>query len=331
MNTRKKAIVYVGVDISKDTFNSAIGKRDGIHTNSTDGFIAFCADLRRVKGVPHVVFEHTGRYSRPLRDFLTENKMGFTLVDPKQARNFVKGDKEAKRLAKTDKIDARMLALMGIRQNLEQTGAADKAQERIIEWQNQRKALVESCSRLKTLRESLADQELLRFNADAIAGLEEAVETCDARIAELIKESPVRSGLVNALMAVHGVGSIVATTLVASIPELGKVNRAKIAAIVGVAPKVAESGKRKAQGAMLHHRRQGISQEDALPGDAGRMPGCSRRPRPLLRKPPRPRQMQEVGHGRLHAQTHHPPQHHRQILPRHIKSLSRMIFYLKIA
>ena len=247
MNTRKKAIVYVGVDISKDTFNSAIGKRDGIHTNSTDGFIAFCADLRRVKGVPHVVFEHTGRYSRPLRDFLTENKMGFTLVDPKQARNFVKGDKEAKRLAKTDKIDARMLALMGIRQNLEQTGAADKAQERIIEWQNQRKALVESCSRLKTLRESLADQELLRFNADAIAELGKAIETCDARIAELIKESPVRSGLVNALMAVHGVGSIVATTLVASIPELGKVNRAKIAAIVGVAPKVAESGKRKGQ------------------------------------------------------------------------------------
>lgn len=247
MNTRKKAIVYVGVDISKDTFNSAIGKRDNIHPNDKDGFVAFCADLRKAKGVPHVVFEHTGRYSRPLRDFLTENNIRFTLVDPKQARSFANGDKEAKRLAKTDKIDARMLALMGVRQNLEQSGAADKEQERIIEWQNMRRAFVETCSRFKTLRESLVDRELLELNAAEIARLEESIKACDARIAELIKADPVRSGLVNALMTVHGVGPIVATTLVATVPELGRVSREKITAIVGLAPKVAESGKRKGQ------------------------------------------------------------------------------------
>lgn len=75
MNIRKKAIVYVGVDISKGTFNSAIGKRDGIHPNNTDGFIAFLANIGRLMhqrrprpasdaGLPHTRDSTRSRSSR---------------------------------------------------------------------------------------------------------------------------------------------------------------------------------------------------------------------------------------------------------------------------
>lgn len=186
-----------------------------------------------------VVFEATSGCDGPLIEILAARGLRFARVNPRQAREFARA---LGVLAKTDKVDARVLAEMGARLPLETTVPPDPARVRLADFLRRRKQLVEARKAEKNRRHGAGQPEILRDIESMIAILDRRVEKLDRRIAALIDESPDLAARADLLRAVPGVGPTVLATLLGELPELGRLDRRRIASLAGLAPHARESG-----------------------------------------------------------------------------------------
>ncbi len=199
------------------------------------------------------VFEATSGCDDTLRQLLTQAKVPFARVNPRRAREFAKA---AGVLAKTDRVDARMLAELGLRLELVPTVEPSAERRALSELVARRGQLVEEIVREKN-RLRLARSRTVRRDIEShVRLLEGRRDKIERAILELVRGSAELAHGAARLRAIPGVGLIVAATLLAELPELGARDRRAIAALAGLAPLANDSGRSKGKRRIWGGRRK---------------------------------------------------------------------------
>ena len=230
---------FVGIDVAKARLDVAVRPADEAWAAPNDeaGIDAVVARLRPLAPAL-VVLEATGGLEVPLAAALAAAALPAAVVTPRQVRDFAKA---VGQLAKTDALDARLLARFAAAVRPPVRPVPDAAAQALA-------ALL--ARRRQTIAMLVAEQQRLGTALPTvrprverhIAWLREELADVDAELARAIRASPAWREADDLLRSVPGVGPVLATTLVADLPELGRLDRKAIAALVGVAPLACESG-----------------------------------------------------------------------------------------
>jgi transposase len=248
---------YLGIDVSKDRLDLVLlpeGRSWSVPNDplQADGLIASLQDVPPAL----IVLEATGGLERPVAAALAGSGLSVAIVNPRQVRDFAKA---LGRLAKTDRIDARMLAEFAERVRPEPRALPSEEAELLEALVLRRRQLVEMLSAERARRTSTRAAKLQRDLDRHIAWLEKRLKALDGELSQAVRRSPIWRAKDDLLQSVPGVGKTVSRTLLASLPELGTLNRKEIAALVGVAPFNCDSGqmrgKRRIWGGRAHVRR----------------------------------------------------------------------------
>jgi len=241
---------YVGIDVGKHRIEIHI-RPDGIafgcdtDAKSLDNLVSRLKPLR-----PKVIaLEATGGYEAIIAAALSNAGLPVAIVNPRQTRQFAGA---LGRLAKTDRIDASVIAQFAEMTKLEPKPPADAQRIELRALLARRTQLVEMAKSEKQ-REARAENALTRRScAKVTRQLLAEIARVERAIGKLIDASPIFQGKETLLKTIPGVGDVVARTFIAELPELGTVDRHQIAALVGVAPINRDSGqwrgKRKIKG-----------------------------------------------------------------------------------
>lgn len=231
--------VFVGVDVAKDWLDVHHPDR-GAHRidNAPARVRTFAADCAK-KGA-WVIFEASGGYDRLLREALEAANVRFSRVNPRQARDFARAMGV---IGKTDKVDARMLSEFGARLRPAPTSPVAASRRALQAQVTRRRQLVELRKQEATRLQQTADADA-RSDIRSLAVLDRRIAKVEARMTALIAADPELAGTARRLETVPGVGRIVAATLMSELPELGQLDRRRIAALAGLAPIARDSGKR---------------------------------------------------------------------------------------
>jgi transposase len=235
--------VNVGLDVGKDVIVGAIAGdgRTWSEPNDVAGHAALVARLRAGSPV-RIVVEATGGYEKPLVGALGAAKLPVVVVNARQVRDFARATGQ---LAKTDAIDAQLLARFAERIQPAIRPLADATQEQLDMLVLRRRQLIEMLV-MERLRHGQAAGRLRRPVRAALGKhirfLERELASTDAALGELIEASPVWRVKDELLRSVPGVGPATSQTLLAELPELGTLSRRAVGKLVGLAPLNADSG-----------------------------------------------------------------------------------------
>ncbi len=236
--------VFVGIDVSKATLDVAVRPTGETWTsaNASDGIDALVARIAALTPAL-VVMEATGRYEAPCAAALASAGVPVAVVNPRQVRDFAKS---TGRLAKTDALDAAILALFADRVRPEPRPLPDAESEASAALLSRRRQLITMVVAEKN-RAHVAAPSVMKSVAKHVQWLEKELASLDDSLIAAIRESTVWRAKDDLLRAIPGVGRVLATTLLADLPELGRLSRREIAALVGVAPMNRDSGSFRGQ------------------------------------------------------------------------------------
>jgi len=231
----------VGIDVSKEKLDVAIGSSGEVWpvTNDEAGHAELRARLAAASA-RLVVLEASGGYEAIVAGTLWDAGFQVAVVNPRQVRDFARG---MGKLAKTDQIDARVLALFGEKVPLEVRAPVDAEAKELQGMVLRRRQLVEMLTMERNRRGLVAAGRARKSLDKHIAWLEEAVRRATDDIDQTVRKSPLWREQEDLLRSFKGIGPVSARTILVELPELGKLNRRKIAALVGVAPFNRDSGK----------------------------------------------------------------------------------------
>jgi transposase len=231
---------HVGIDVSKRRLD-VCPMPDGeafVVANDQRGIDELLSRLEELR--PElVVLEATGRYERPAAAAVAARGIPVAVVNPRQARDFAKA---TGRLAKTDRIDAEVLARFAAAVELRPSVLPDEESSALQAILARRRQLVEMLvaenNRLKMAPEAVAKR--IRAHTE---WLEKEIERTDGELDEAIEASATFKENEALLRSVPGVGPVLARTLLAELPELGSLTHKRLCALVGVAPFNRDSGR----------------------------------------------------------------------------------------
>lgn len=235
----KKEKVYVGIDVAKAHLDLAFGQVRCQLSNDARGHRALVQRLAQLSASPQVICEASGGYERGLVLALAQAQIDCTVVQASRVRQYARA---CGLLAKTDAIDAQLLARFGHAIAPRPTKALPPAQEQLRELEGQRRHLVRLLVAEQNRRAQLSDKTLLRLSTSLIAQLKKQIAQIEALLGRLLEQSQELSAKARKLTQVVGVGSRTATLLLAQMPELGQLNRREAAALAGLAPFNRDSG-----------------------------------------------------------------------------------------
>lgn len=234
---------FVGIDVSKATLDVCI-KPAGqtLHVTYDEAGIRQIVECLKEANPTLIVIEATGGLEVRVATELASKGFPVAVINPRQARDFAKATGQ---LAKTDQVDAAVLAAFAqvIRPQVRPLKDADT--RALDDWVSRRRQLID-----------IRVQETLRLNKEAstllqkslkqhIAWLDKRIAEVDSGLTKRLRESEVWRAKDDLLRSIPGVGNVTTRTLLAKCPELGKLNRREIAALVGVAPLANDSGKHR--------------------------------------------------------------------------------------
>jgi transposase len=208
--------------------------------------------LKQVEGEVQVICEPSGGYERAFVRALTRARVQLSLVQANPVRAFARA---AGILAKTDRIDARVLCSFGAAMKPSRLSAVKLEQEQLRELESQRRHLTHLLVMEQNRGARLSDTDVLRLNRSLINRVKRQIEQLDLLIREHIEQSQELSAKARKLTAISGVGARTAALLLAQMPELGQLNRREVAALVGVAPFNRESGRLRGKRSIYGGRR----------------------------------------------------------------------------
>ena len=233
---------YVGIDVSKDRLDVAmLGEERVWQVNNTPEGIGELVQQMHQVCPELIVVEATGGYQRAVVERLFLAGLAVAVVNPARVRQFARA---CGLLAKTDKLDAQMLAVFGQRVQPKRYEGKSEAEKQLSALLVRRKQLEEMLkaeqNRLRTISPSL------RSSVERImAILKEEKKHLDEQIEQFLNEQKAWQEQREILSSAPGVGMVTTATLLADLPELGKLDRKKIAALVGVAPMNYDSGRKR--------------------------------------------------------------------------------------
>ena len=228
----------VGIDVSKqylDIFDEALGVPERI-ANATQAITQLVA---RWRCDALVVFEATGVYDLELREALRQAGVRFARINPARARDFARASGQ---LAKTDPIDARMLAAFARAMQPATEQVATPARDALARLAKRRDQLVLMRAQEKNRRSEADDRAMAERIGRFIEVLDGEIEEIEADIRALIKAEQEISDDAQLMRSLPGIGPVACMQLIAQMPELGQVGPKQIAALAGLAPFNVDSG-----------------------------------------------------------------------------------------
>lgn len=231
---------FIGIDVSKETLDIAVRPGENCwQTANTEEAFPELIDRLRASGPELIIIEATGGLERAVVAAMAEADLPVAVINPRQTRQFARA---TGRLAKTDEIDAEDLAFFGEAIRPEVRPLPD--------------AVVQTMSALNTRRQQVVKMltaERNRLNTalpaavpslrEHIRWLEREKKKLESELQRHIKQTATLRRKFKIMCSAKGVGAATSFTLLSELPELGKVNRKEIAALVGVAPFNRDSGK----------------------------------------------------------------------------------------
>ena len=230
----------IGVDIAKgwiDVFHASSSKHERIAMTKQ----SLARFARAAKGCL-VICESSGGYERPLTGALAEWGVDYARVNPRQAREFARATGQ---LAKTDKVDAQILARMGRALDLKPTRPPAPERAHLAELVARRADLVTNIGRETNRLDRAGDIWIIKEIKSLINVLDKQLSAIEARIDAVIKASCALTTANRRLRSVKGIGPVVASVLMARLPELGQMDHRKTASLAGLAPHANDSGLRR--------------------------------------------------------------------------------------
>lgn len=240
--SNNQSSVYVGIDVSKSQLDIAIGK-DGEYWKASNDQLGIQRTIERLKIIQPelIIVKSTGGLEIALITEMFATGLPFALVQPKRVRDFARS---IGLLAKTDKLDAHLLAQFGEAVKPPLSRLPGEAEQYLNALMVRRRQLLDMVvvenNHLATTRLSM------RLEVEEhIAWMEKELKELDKKIDEQIQQIPHFKEKEKILRSAKGVGPVLCAKLLSGLPELGTINRKKIAALVGVAPFNDESGHRR--------------------------------------------------------------------------------------
>jgi transposase len=234
---------YVGVDVSAATLDVAV--HEGNVTQARNDAAGIAAVVQALQATPPtlVVLEATGAYHRELTSALVAAGVPVAVVNPRQVRDFARSTGQ---LAKTDRLDARLLARFAAVVRPMPRPVPSEATLELAALVERRRQVVDMLTAEKN-RLHVARRPVRPSIQQVIRALEKALAAADEEIDRWIRQSPAWRAQEDLLRTVPGVGPQTARMLIAALPELGRLTRREIAALVGVAPLACDSGTLRGQ------------------------------------------------------------------------------------
>jgi len=230
----------IGVDVSKAKLDLAWGSQ-GVHEQLENTSLEITKKLVSKIEKPAdtiVVMEATGGYERELADTLHKAGIAVAIVNPRRVRDFAKGIGVD---AKTDPIDSKLIARYG--EVVEpHPVSAQSEEEKEIAAMVVRRRQVSKMITMETNRLGQSPKAVQGFIKDSLESLKKQLKTLDLLVAKLVHNNAANAAKIEIMKSVKGIGPVVTSTLIAELPELGKLNRGQIAKLVGVAPINHDSG-----------------------------------------------------------------------------------------
>lgn len=236
--TTRTEITHVGVDVSKHHLDVHIPGRPARRDPNTEAGIAALIGVLESLPHPRVICEATGGYEHCLATSVLHAGLEVCIVQPARVRHLALAEGL---LAKTDRIDAALLSRFGEKLQPRCEVAPDPDAVRLREMLEMRRVIVDLVSETGN-RLELARGYLREHLEAQLAGFKATLEGVESDIANHLKSSPVLSARAARLQELKGAGPVLAATLLAYVPELGKVGDKTLASLVGVAPHPRDSG-----------------------------------------------------------------------------------------
>lgn len=232
--------IFVGIDIAKDQVDVHVRPTDErFQLSRTDAGLAELVARLQPLGPRLVVLEATGGYEIPVAAALASAGVPVAVVNPRQIRDYARATGQ---LAKTDALDARLLARFAEAVQPEVRPLPTPAAQALGDLVTRRRQLVDMLGAERNRHHQARDLRLQRRIATHIRWLTKALAEIEADLGTHIRSSPIWRERDDLLHSVPGVGDVTAHTLIADLPELGHLGRRKIAGLVGVAPMNRDSG-----------------------------------------------------------------------------------------
>lgn len=234
---------FIGIDVATRQLDVAArpGGERWAAVNDAAGIAGVVERLRTTGPVALIVLEATGGYELALVAALTTAQLPVVVVNPRQVRDFARA---VGQLAKTDAIDAEVLAHFAAAIRPEPRALPDALTQELQGWLGRRRQLLEMLL-AEEQRLGRATRTIRPQIQQHVEWLRSQLRDVDRGLQELIRTSPVWREHENLLRTTPGVGPVLATTLLADLPELGRLNRRQIAALVGLAPLNWDSGQQR--------------------------------------------------------------------------------------
>lgn len=244
MSTQPEQYQWIGVDISKDNLDTydLLHQVHAQYPNNAKGIEALLQSLEERANCA-VVCEASGGYETLMAARLAEQGLRVSVVNPRQVRDFAKATGT---LAKTDAIDAAIIARFGSLLMPPATVLPSQSEQQLKDWVTRRQQLVEMLSAEKNRKQQLKSIRSgpLKDEVEAhIEWLKQRIQQLDAKIEQLSQQQSQWREDKALLTSVKGIGPVISTGLLAYLPELGRLSSKQAAALVGLAPFNRDSGR----------------------------------------------------------------------------------------
>lgn len=235
----------VGIDISKDKLDIGIIPTSEIWSipNDVDGLTELAFRLSDLSP-KLVVMEATGGFERPVRAVLEQAGLPCAVVNPRQVRDFAKSKNI---LAKTDSLDALVLASFGEKMEPKARPGKDKETQELEAIVTRRRQLIGILTGEKNRLGQVASEKMRTNIQEHISWIEKCLKDLEKDMRKRIKQMPEWREKAKIICSVPGIGPVTMCTMLALFPELGKLSRKQIASLAGLAPFNRDSGKFRGQ------------------------------------------------------------------------------------
>jgi transposase len=237
---------FVGMDVSQGTVDVAVHPGTAFQIANDDQGIAEAVERVQALQPTLIVLEATGGLEVPLAGALAAVGLPIVVINPRQIRDFARATGQ---LAKTDRLDARILARFAEAIRPPIRPVPDEQTQALAGLVARRRQLIEMLTAEKN-RLRLAARPIQQRVQAHITWLENELEGTNTDLTTTMRQSPVWREKEDVLRSVPGVGPVLTTTLLANLPELGTLTRKEVAALAGVAPFPRDSGTLKGRRAI---------------------------------------------------------------------------------
>ena len=241
ISTAMTATIFVGVDVSKATLD--VYRPDTKELlkieNNDEAIIELCSQLEKKKRQVMVVMEGTGGYEYLLVKHLASHKLAAAVINPRRVRDFAKAIGLD---AKTDPIDAKVISRYAEVVMPKPMATKSDHELKHSALVARRSQLLELINQENNRLKQSWDDDAKNSIRDVLEVLKKQLKSVDSLLVQMLAKDTANERKIEILQSVKGVGPVTISTLIAELPELGKLNRGEVAKLVGVAPINRDSG-----------------------------------------------------------------------------------------